>query len=244
MTEYIRQNKSTALQSRTALPGSSTAGNEKKPERIVTQRQRKINSRRKRAAYVAIVCAAFGLLLLIVGIITGGNSKATATDEQEASVPLPTTSATSETVCFVTQDGTVVEMQHMTAAWAAEAGFEKRYDLTDAERYEVAQVVTAEAGGEPYAGKIAVAQCILQAAEDDNIRPTAVLKVYGYTTNRPEPTQEALDAVGDVFDLGHVATRSPIKYFYNPNMATSSFHESQVYIMTINNHKFFKEAKQ
>lgn len=125
----------------------------------------------------------------------------------------------------------------------AEAGFEKRYTITDEERYELASAITAEAVGEPYAGKVAVAQCILQACEDDGIRPLEALERYTYSTRRPEPTDEALAAVAAVFDFGHVATTEPIKYFYAPDLASSEWHESQVYVMTINHHKFFKEAQ-
>ena len=144
---------------------------------------------------------------------------------------------------FATGDGYPVDMQAMTSAWAAEAGFEKRYDLTDAERWEVASVVTAEAEGEPFSGKVAVAQCILQSCEDDGIRPDEAVVKYNYAKTRPEPTGEALEAVQAVFDFGHVAATEPIKYFYAPARCQSDWHESQVYVLTINNHKFFKEAK-
>ena len=90
--------------------------------------------------------------------------------------------------------------------------------------------------------RIAVAQCILQACEDDGIRSLEALDRYAYSTRRPEPTDEALAAVAAVFDFGHVATREPIKYFYAPELVASEWHESQVYVLTINNHKFFKEA--
>lgn len=140
-------------------------------------------------------------------------------------------------------NATPVNMQGMTEAWAAEAGFDKRYDLTDAERWEVASVVTAEAVGEPYAGKLGVAQCILQACEDDGIRPAEALVKYQYAKSRPEPTEEALEAVQDVFDFGKVATTEPIKFFYAPARCQSEWHESQDYVLTINNHRFFKEAE-
>ena len=117
-----------------------------------------------------------------------------------------------------------------------------RYELTDEERLIVCQVVHAESGGEPYAGKLAVAQCILQACEDDGIRPDVAVKKYRYAKSRPKPSRETLDAVRDVFDLGRVAADEPIKYFYAPALTTSSWHESQIYVMTIGGHRFFKEA--
>lgn len=125
----------------------------------------------------------------------------------------------------------------------ADADTGKRYELTDEERWVVASVVTAEAAGEPYMGKVAVAQCILQACEDDGIRPTEAVVKYRYAKSRPEPTEEALEAVEAVFDRGEVATSEPIKYFYAPALVYSEWHESQVYVMTIQGHKFFKEAE-
>lgn len=149
-----------------------------------------------------------------------------------------------EAPIFRAADFTLINMQELTAAWAAEAGFEKRYDLTDAERLIVASVVTAEAQGEPLAGKMAVAQCILQGCEDEGIRPDELVVKYKYAKSRPEPSQEALEAVQAVFDLGQVVTKEPIKYFYAPARVYSSFHESQDFVITINNHRFFKEAKK
>lgn len=144
---------------------------------------------------------------------------------------------------FMNDDGVSVDWQTMTDAWAAEAGMEKRYDITDAERWVLASVITAEAVGEPYAGKVAVAQCILQACEDDDIRPYEAIKKYGYSKHRPDPCKEALEAVQAVFDFGHRATAEPIKYYYAPARVHSNWHETQDYVLTINNHKFFKEAK-
>lgn len=145
---------------------------------------------------------------------------------------------------FKGSDGIPVDIAGMTDAWAAEAGIIKRYIITDEERCELAAVVTAEAVGEPFAGKVAVAQCILQACEDDGIRPDEALKKYEYSARRPDPTDEALEAVAAVFDFGYVVTGEPIKYFYAPAICQSDWHESQVYVLTINNHKFFKEAKK
>ena len=144
---------------------------------------------------------------------------------------------------YINDSDSTSELETTTMTKAkAEAKPQKRYELTEAERWEVASVVTAEAGGEPFEGKIAVAQCILQACEDEGIRPSEVLIEYQYCASRPEPYDEALEAVEAVFDHGQVATSEPIKYFYAPALTYSEWHESQVYVMTINGHKFFKEA--
>lgn len=194
--------------------------------------------------------AILGLCVLgVIYLITGVIGLFTAPDDTTAEQPTPTPEITVEQpvtqieYIFRDGEGTPVDMQATTSAWAAEAGLEKRYDLTDAERWEVASVVTAEAGGEPFAGMVAVAQCILQTCEDTGLRPAAALVRYGYAQTRPEPTEDALDAVQAVFDFGQVATTEPIKYFYAPDLVFSSWHESQEYVLTINGHKFFKEAE-
>lgn len=188
-----------------------------------------------------------GVLILIVAmsLLHWTRNRGTVDEAPETTAETFTAEAAeSQGYIFKIGDGQAIDMQHLTSAWATEAGFEKRYDLTDEERMEIASVITAEASGEPYAGKVAVAQCILQACEDDGIRPFEALSTYGYSRWRPEPCEEALETVQAVFDFGQVASTEPIKYFYAPARVVSDWHESQVYVMTINGHKFFKEATE
>ena len=139
------------------------------------------------------------------------------------------------------EETTAVDLQELTSSWAAENGTTLRYELTDAERWEIASVVEAEAGAECFAGKEAVAQCILQACEDDGIRPTEAVQKYRYTKRRPEPSKESLLAVSAIFDFGWAVASEPIKYFYAPDRTTSNWHESQIYVVTIGGHRFFRE---
>lgn len=197
-----------------------------------------------KALALALVALLVFFLLHWLIVATSGTDEILASIP-EAPTPTPTHKAPeTRTFVFMDGEGYPVDWEHLTDTWATEAGYEKRYPLTDAERLEIAQVITAEAEGEPFAGKVAVAQCILQVCEDEGIRPPEALERYKYSTRRPEPTAETLEAVEAVFDFGHVATREPIRYFYAPDLVESSWHESQVYVMTINNHKFFKDAEQ
>ena len=116
-----------------------------------------------------------------------------------------------------------------------------RYYLSDAERDLVERVVMAESGGEPYEGQMAVAQCILNAAEKDGIQPSEAVVVYQYAKGRPEPTQSVRDAVAAVFDRGETVTDELILYFYNPAKVTSTWHESQIFVIEIAHHRFFAE---
>ena len=120
---------------------------------------------------------------------------------------------------------------------------EPYYALTDWERDLVERVVMAEAGGESYDGQIAVAQCILNASELRQLRPSETVKVLKYTKARPEPTEQVKKAVSAVFDDGYRLFDREVIYFYAPALVTSTWHESQTYVTTIGCHKFFKEAR-
>ena len=122
--------------------------------------------------------------------------------------------------------------------------YEPFFLLTDSEQNLVERVVMAEAGGEPYEGQIAVAQCILNACEKEDKRPGEIIKIYKYSTNRPNPSESVKTAVRAVFRDGIKVTDEPILYFYNPEKVTSVWHESQMYVLTVGNHRFFKEAKK
>ena len=92
----------------------------------------------------------------------------------------------------------------------------KRYELTAAERDTVERVVMAEAGAEPFEGQIAVAQCILNACERENMRPDEIVIEYQYTDKRPDPTDEVKAAVSAVFDDVETVTDAEMLYFYAP----------------------------
>lgn len=233
---------------RPTQPGSHSASNQRsrrKPTPILHRLAAKCKGLNWRGILPALL--ALFVLFSFVCYVTGSsrqqaedNEPTTTTTEALEPTPKPTQ---PPAYVFIYGEGCPVNMQAMTDAWATEAGFKKRYTITDEERYDLASAITAEAIGEPFAGKVAVAQCILQACEDDGIRPIEALTRYKYSTRRPEPTDEALAAVAAVFDFGHVATSEPIKYFYAPELVASLWHESQVYVMTINNHRFFKEVQ-
>lgn len=117
------------------------------------------------------------------------------------------------------------------------------YPLTEWERDLVERVVMAEAGGEPYLGQKAVAQCILNASIIRQLTPAQTVQALKYTKARPEPTQQVKDAVAAVFDDGETVFDRDVIYFYAPGLTASHWHESQDYVTTIGCHRFFKEAR-
>ena len=102
-----------------------------------------------------------------------------------------------------------------------------RYYLTADERELICEVVMAESGTEPFDGKMAVSQCILNACEKTGKRPAEIVEEYGYTERRVEPNAETREAVAAVFDAGETVTDAEILYLYAPELVYSAWHESQ-----------------
>lgn len=118
------------------------SGRKSKP---ILYRLRKICKRynwaRIGAALLILGAAAFAVWGVSHLLNRGSDTEAAAeTRAAEAAVE-------PEGYIFKYGEGYAVDMEQLTAAWASEAGFEKRYDLTDDERLEIAQVLTAEADG-------------------------------------------------------------------------------------------------
>lgn len=126
------------------------------------------------------------------------------------------------------------------------------YPLTDEDRYLVECMVTNEAGNQSYDGKVAVANCILNACLEGYYTPARVKEMYGYGSYDIEKfeseclaaygntnlSDEVRQAVSQVFDDGKILSDN-IFWFYNPSYCYSSFHESMRYQFTIGPHKFF-----
>lgn len=110
----------------------------------------------------------------------------------------------------------------------------------------VMRVVAAESRGEPYEGQLAVAQCIYNTAELRNMTPEEVVKEknqYASPVASELVTESVRDACCAVFVMHDGATDVPIRFFYSTrNGFVSKWHENNLeYVMTIGNHKFFKE---
>ena len=119
------------------------------------------------------------------------------------------------------------------------------YTLTEDEYNTVCYMVAGEAGAESYEGKKAVATCILNACELENMVPSEIRTQYqysGWKTNLKNESEELWaeveQAVYEVFYLGKKIDEN-ILYFYNPEICTSSWHESMNFIMEVDGHRFF-----
>lgn len=122
--------------------------------------------------------------------------------------------------------------------------------VTPAEKDLLARLVRAEAIGEPYAGKVAVAVVVLNRVKS-NLFPNTISGVvnekssgyYAFTPvqngeiNKPADA-ESKRAVNEAIALGGSGNGS--LYFYNPKTAKSEWITSREVTLTIGNHRFAK----
>lgn len=123
------------------------------------------------------------------------------------------------------------------------------YEISEAERLCILEVLIGECRGESFIGQMAVAQCIRDTAEYYGIRPNEVIEQFSYYRGDismvDEQAQEVLNlAIDNVFTKGVRVTTSRIMFFYNPDKVVSKWHESQKYVITIDHHKFFDIGKE
>ncbi|KAA9023626.1 cell wall hydrolase [Niallia endozanthoxylica] len=122
--------------------------------------------------------------------------------------------------------------------------------ISAADKDLMARLVSAEAKGEPYAGKVAVATVILNRLDHPEFPNTVKEVIYqidhGYyaftpvqngTINQPADV-ESKRAVSEA--LAYRGQGNGSLYFYNPNTASSSWIYSRPVTVTIGNHRFAK----
>lgn len=109
----------------------------------------------------------------------------------------------------------------------------------------VVRVVGAEARGEPFAGMLAVAQCIADTAERTGQTPEQVVKSGQYTSPVSRSCTDNMEMVNEacllVFANGYRPFDEPIEYFYSTH-GYSAWHESQIFCYEIGSHRYFKRA--
>lgn len=122
--------------------------------------------------------------------------------------------------------------------------------LTSAEKDLLARLVNAEAKGEPYAGKVAVASVVLNRVSSNlfpnTIKGVVYQKVEGHYAFTPvqngeinkSASAEARKAVNEALAFQGMGNGS--LYFYNPKTSTSKWIFSRKVTVTIGNHRFAK----
>lgn len=190
-----------------------------------------ITRRRRRAKRKALRAATLAAAVLLLGGISVAIFTTPAGSKQETDILPPTN----------TVGAYIPDTPAPTAETVEPTEPAVRYHLTDAERDVVERVVMAEAGGESFEGQMLVAQCILNACEKTGTQPSEVVVTFKYAPARPDPTDSVREAVAAVFDAGEFITDEPVMFFYNPAKVTSTWHESQTFVIEVGGHRFFAE---
>lgn len=115
----------------------------------------------------------------------------------------------------------------------------------DDETYLLAQIIHAEAKGEPYEGKLAVGNVIINRKNSDQFPDTIKGVIFQKGQFQPvsngsiynKPGSEALQAAKEVMNGKRVVGNQAL-YFYNPAISTSDWIFSRKTLTTIGNHRF------
>ncbi|MCT2535145.1 cell wall hydrolase [Aquibacillus koreensis] len=124
------------------------------------------------------------------------------------------------------------------------------HSVSEKEKELMEKIVQAEAKGEPYEGKVAVATVILNRVDHPDF-PDSIEKViyqklgqiYAFSPVQNgminnQPSTEAKQAVREALDQG--SKGHDAVYFYNPKTAQDKWIFSRTVIKTIGNHTFAK----
>lgn len=197
---------------------------------------------RKNLGKILFICI-LGLTILVGALIP---------NNKDAEPPIQDTPSNTSGVVIVvppaTQDPSK-DTEVIVNQTEEKVEYDPPFELSEADRKYITLVVLAEARGESVIGQMAIAQCILDGAIYYNTDPVSLCKKLGYAapwdgSGVDEARYASLyniasDAVARVFDDGARAIHSRVIFFYAPKRCESKWHESQNYVATIGNHKFF-----
>ena len=98
-----------------------------------------------------------------------------------------------------------------------------------------------EFGSGGFVGASLIAQSVKDAMCFDGFTSVdAIIRDYHYTGSTDIPANDnCKQAVRYIFDENHDAVQHRILYMYNPLLVASEFHESQNYILTYEDVRFF-----
>lgn len=117
-------------------------------------------------------------------------------------------------------------------------------ELSDYDRTLLEGLVMGEAGGTGYQGCALVAQAIHDSMiESGTTSVESIASMYKYDASMANsPSSAAKQAVSFIFDSDGRAVDHRILYFYASDMVSSDWHESQVFVTSCGNMRFFDKA--
>ncbi|EFV72792.1 YkvT protein [Bacillus sp. BT1B_CT2] len=146
----------------------------------------------------------------------------------------------------LTDEKSFIEAAHLSAEEEEEIeeAEEETTDLTHKEKDLLSRLVHAEAKGESFEGKVAVANVVLNRVKDSRF-PDSVKSVI-YQRNAFEPVlngsiekkadRESVEAVEEAVDQNKKETDA--LFFYNPDIASDDWIKTRKVVKRIGNHVF------
>ena len=182
--------------------------------------------------------------------------------KQETTAPKPTVPATTKPTQAASTAPTLADIPFATAIVPeTPADYSAQWDLgyliaidnpdtsystghvslTDEDRDLLERLCYGEFGSGGFVGASLIAQSVKDAMYYVGFTSVAqVIREYKYTGSTTSGKNQACQqAVKYVFDENHDAVQHRIMYMYNPYMVPSQFHESQKFILSYENVRFF-----
>ena len=181
--------------------------------------------------------------------------------EQKVIETAPTEAVAEETTAAATQAPTEAPTEAMTEApteAASVVSVAKNYgllsttnvdvsytpvhvSLSDYDREKLERLVMGEAGSLGYTGSALVAQAIRDSMVLSGTSSIdEIISSYQYSgSTAKKPTKSVKNAVSYIFDNDGYAVQHRVLYFYATNMVNNAWHESQQFIVSYGNMKFF-----
>lgn len=181
---------------------------------------------------------------------TGKNKNLKKTNTSESTKSKKDTEAAEPTVVFATAIPAETPADY-NAQW--NAGYLVAIDnpdttyecgqvtLSDYDRDLLERLCMGEFGSGGFIGASLIAQAVKNAMCFDGYTSVeSIIDSCHYTGSTEITANDACkQAVSYIFDQNHDAVQHRIMYMYNPNLVQSTFHESQNYILTYEDVRFF-----
>ncbi len=215
--------------------------------------------------YVQQVCANSGIVITTdaatepVETTASKESATTKPSEKTTTAPVTAKTTTEATTEATTAEQTIpfataippAEPADYNEQWAA--GYlvaidnpDKTYEcakvtLTDEDRDLLERLCYGEFGSGGFIGAALIAQSVKDAMCFDGYPTVESVIINCHYTGSTDAGTTAVckQAVSYIFDENHDAVQHRLMYMYNPNLVSSAFHESQNYILTYQEVRFF-----
>ncbi len=207
----------------------------------------------------AITLLIFTVPLLLIFLTHGGQSEKTQpkviliayerTEEIDISEDVVIKECSAEPPIFMESPSIDISVDETDYEWfdrlretdyiAEPLYYDTPMDISDKERDLIERTVMHETGWcDDYRLLILVAQCIRNGCERFGQTPRETFDNFGYAA-MSYANPRAKKAVSDVFDKGVKCVENDIYCYYNRNMVSSDWHETQRLAIDIDGNRFF-----